>query len=161
MNHTKIKQTIFSFKLELYDSFRSAFSIAMLLCLLISCSSDLHSQIIRKVGEHLLPVKANVSVDTLHQADYHSLSPEDRIKVDSVKMLEMTLQIEEMKLNEILLRNKLDENNQLHVADSLKRARQIQKIDSLRAVTPGVPVVVDEDTLFRIYAPRGGHSPID
>lgn len=89
------------------------------------------------------------------------LSQEERIKADSARMQELTLQLEQMKLNEILLRAKLDENNQLHIADSLKRARQIQRIDSLRAVTPGVPVVVEEDTLFRIYAARGGHSASD
>lgn len=86
---------------------------------------------------------------------------EDKQKTDSVKLIELTLQLEEMKLNEILLKSQLEENNQQHIADSLKKARQIARIDSLRAVTPGVPVVVEEDTLFKIYAARGGHSAID
>ena len=161
MNHTMIKRAFFLFRTRRNDGHRSAFIMTILMSLMICCHLDLHSQIIRKVGEHLLPVKENASADSSDMAGYRALSPEDRIKADSVRMLEMTLQIEEMKLNEILLKTKLDENNQLHMADSLKRARQLQKIDSLRAVTPGVPVVVDEDTLFRIYAARGGHSPID
>ncbi len=37
-------------------------------------------------------------------------------------------------------------------------AEMLNQIDSLRPVTPGVPVVVDNDTLFVIYAPRGGYS---
>ncbi len=35
------------------------------------------------------------------------------------------------------------------------------QIDSLRACTPGVPVVVEGDTLLTIYANRGGYSPAD
>ena len=34
-------------------------------------------------------------------------------------------------------------------------------LDSLRATTPGVPVVVDGDTLFTLYAGRGGYSAAD
>ncbi len=86
---------------------------------------------------------------------------EELNKPDSVRLIELSLQLEQMKLNEILLKSKLEENNQHHIADSLKKARQIQLIDSLRTVTQGVPVIVDGDTLFRIYAARGGQSPID
>lgn len=79
---------------------------------------------------------------------------------DSLQIQELTLQLQEMKLNEIMLRNELDNSRNLHTtADSLKRAEQQQRIDSLRALTPGVPVVIDHDTLFTLYAMRGGHSP--
>ena len=44
------------------------------------------------------------------------------------------------------------------VADSLKLAKQKHRIDSLRMVTQGIPVVVDNDTLFYFYAKRGGHT---
>lgn len=86
---------------------------------------------------------------------------DEDIKTDSVKLIELSLQLEEMKLNEIVLKSKLEENNQHLIADSLKKALQIQRIDSLRAVTPGVPLVVEGDTLFKIYAAWGGHSAID
>ncbi len=89
------------------------------------------------------------------------LIEEDRQKADSIKLIELTLQLEEMKLNEILLKSKLEENNQYFIADSIKKALQIQRIDSLRAVTPGVPIVVEGDTLFKIYSARGGHSALD
>ncbi len=81
---------------------------------------------------------------------------------DSVSLQEMAHQIQEMKLNEMLLRNELETvRNQQLTADSLKIAAQLQRIDSLRAVTPGVPVVVEDDTLFTLYAARGGYSPYD
>lgn len=41
----------------------------------------------------------------------------------------------------------------------MKHLQQRQRIDSLRKVTPGVPVVVEGDTLFYLYAKRGGHTP--
>ncbi|MDE6513898.1 MAG: mechanosensitive ion channel family protein, partial [Muribaculaceae bacterium] len=82
--------------------------------------------------------------------------------VDSMRLQELTLQLQEMKLNEIMLRSRLDSAcNSSKLADSLKTAEQRRCIDSLRTVTPGVPVVVDEDTLFMLYAGRGGYSAID
>lgn len=91
-----------------------------------------------------------------------SLTPEARLRLDSLRMEELALQIQEMKLNEIVLRTQLDDARHSHTAaDSLKREEQRRRIDSLRTVTPGVPVVVDEDTLFTLYAQRGGHTPHD
>ena len=46
-----------------------------------------------------------------------------------------------------------------YAADSVKLARQKQRIDSLRHQTKGMPVVVEEDTLFYFYAKRGGLTP--
>ena len=40
------------------------------------------------------------------------------------------------------------------VADSLKLAKQKHRIIPLRMVTQGIPVVVDNDTLFYFYAKR-------
>lgn len=91
------------------------------------------------------------AVDTLAQA---------KENLDSIQIEELTLQLQEMKLNEIRLLNELDGTRNLNqTADSLKKAEQQHRIDSLRALTPGVPVVIDKDTLFTLYAMRGGHSP--
>lgn len=79
---------------------------------------------------------------------------------DSMRMLELSVKLEEMRLNELQIKSKLD-NIAHHTDDSLKRAAQMRQIDSLRSVTPGIPVVVENDTLFRIYSARGGHSAID
>lgn len=81
---------------------------------------------------------------------------------DSIRMEEMALQLQEMKLNEIVLRSELDHTrNSNLVTDSLKREEQRHRVDSLRTLTPGVPVIVEGDTLFTLYAKRGGHSPAD
>nr|MDE5560695.1 mechanosensitive ion channel family protein [Bacteroidaceae bacterium] len=92
----------------------------------------------------------------------NTTTDEDRHAQDSIRLLEMKLQLQEMKLNEILLRTELENvRNQSLKADSLKMAEQRHCIDSLRELTPGVPVLVDEDTLFILYAERGGYSAFD
>lgn len=91
-----------------------------------------------------------------------TLDPDARHRLDSLRMEELALQIQEMKLNEIVLRTELDDVRTTNAAaDSLKREAQRHQIDSLRSLTPGVPVIVDEDTLFTLYAKRGGHTPHD
>ena len=69
-------------------------------------------------------------------------------------------ELEAARLNEANLRMEMEQMKLAgYAADSLKRAQQRQRIDSLRQVTPGVPVVVEDDTLFCLYAKRGGHTP--
>lgn len=86
----------------------------------------------------------------------------EKLQQDSLRLEELQLQVQEMKLNEILLRTELDNTRNINTTtDSLKKAQQRQQIDSLRALTPGVPLVIDHDTLLILYAKRGGHSPQD
>lgn len=116
---------------------------------------------IREKAEELLSI-AKTELKEERPASDDSLSHETKVKQDSVKMEELALQVQEMKLNEILLRNELESTkNQNATTDSLKRAEQRLRIDSLRQHTPGVPVVVEGDTLFKLYAKRGGHTPAD
>lgn len=77
---------------------------------------------------------------------------------DSIKLQEMELRLQEMELHKIVLQSKLDSTLQFSKEDSLRRQRQISRIDSLRKVTPGFPVIVDNDTLFMLYAQRRGVS---
>lgn len=127
-------------------------------------SSALHSPAEETAGQK---APGPAPTDTLPQGTAQpqtpdSLSPEARLRLDSLRMEELALQIQEMKLNEIVLRTQLDDARHSNTAaDSLKREEQRRRIDSLRTVTPGVPVVVDEDTLFTLYAQRGGHTPHD
>lgn len=80
---------------------------------------------------------------------------------DSV-VKELKRQVGEAKINELNLRLELEQVRKMSfAADSVKLVRQKQRIDSLRARTPGSPVVVDGDTLFVIYAKRGGLAPAD
>lgn len=89
--------------------------------------------------------------DTLHRLV--------KYKQDSTQIQEMMLQIQEMKLNEIVLKTELNQALSNTTTDSLRKAAQRRSIDSLRALTPGVPVVIDTDTLFILYTKKGGLTP--
>lgn len=83
-----------------------------------------------------------------------------RADTDSVYLLKMKEDLEVARLNEANLRMEIEQMRlRYDVADSLKLAKQRLRIDSLRRVTPGVPVVVEGDTLYYLFAKRGGHTP--
>jgi small-conductance mechanosensitive channel len=82
------------------------------------------------------------------------------IAADSARILEMRRALEEARINEMNLRMEMEAlRTATFVTDSLKKARSKQRIDSLRRVTVATPVVVERDTLYYIYAKRGGISP--
>lgn len=84
-----------------------------------------------------------------------------RTDSDSLTVVRMREELEAARLNEANLRMEMEQMKlQAYSADSLKRASQRLRIDSLRKFTPGVPVVVEGDTLFYIFAKRGGHTPL-
>lgn len=126
--------------------------------LAVCCSPQTEAQLIKRAGQLI----QTAFDDRSHSADSAGLkmTEEERLVVDSVRMQEMEEELRQLKLNEILLRSQLDNALNKHIiADSLRLAAKKQRIDSLRSITPGVPVVVEEDTLFSIYASRGGYSP--
>ena len=84
-----------------------------------------------------------------------------RADSDSAALLSaMRQELEAARLNEANLRMEMEQLRLAsYAADSVKRLQQKRRIDSLRKVTPGVPVVVEGDTLFYLYAKRGGHTP--
>ncbi|WP_304247178.1 mechanosensitive ion channel family protein [Parabacteroides gordonii] len=91
-----------------------------------------------------------------------SAAVEEKRRQDSIRMQELELQLQEMKLNEIVLRTELNDALNRHITtDSLKREEQRRSIDSLRTLTPGVPLIIDDDTLLTFYAKRGGVSAYD
>lgn len=115
------------------------------------------SQLIEK-AEQLIQTAFTARPDSASEPE----SIEERYRRDSMRLEELTLHLQEMKLNEILLRSELDSvRNRNQIADSLKLAEQRCRIDSLRALTVGVPVMADGDTLFLLYAGRGGYSVHD
>lgn len=115
------------------------------------------SQLIRKAEKLIQTTFETASKDTVSPDSLASKNLSD-----SMLLKKMESEIQEMRLNEMLLRSELDNAlNRNLLEDSLKRAEQKLRIDSLREVTPGVPVVVEEDTLFLIYAARGGYSPLN
>ena len=85
---------------------------------------------------------------------------DQRADTDSVYLLKMKEDLEVARLNEANLRMEIEQMRlRYDAADSLKLAKQRLRIDSLRRVTPGVPVVVEGDTLYYLFAKRGGHTP--
>lgn len=91
-----------------------------------------------------------------------TLALEEKHRQDSIKMQELELQLQEMKLNEIVLRTELNDARNIHITtDSLKKAEQQRQIDSLRSSTPGVPLIIEGDTLLTFYAKKGGLSAHD
>ena len=80
---------------------------------------------------------------------------------DSVRMADMKKELEEARLSEANMRMDMAQRRQqAFAADSEKLAHQRARIDSLRQFTPGVPVVVEGDTLFYLYTKRGGYTPL-
>ncbi|WP_432707216.1 mechanosensitive ion channel family protein [Parabacteroides distasonis] len=119
-----------------------------------------NAQLREKAEELLSTTIGNEPKEPVTSTDTFSLDEQHR--QDSIKIQELALQLQEMKLNEILLKDELESTkNSNTTADSLKRAEQQNRIDSLRTLTPGVPVVVEGDTLFYLYAKRGGRTPVD
>ncbi len=80
---------------------------------------------------------------------------------DSIRMANMKRELEEAHLNEANMRMEMEQLRlKAFAADSVKLAQQKARIDSLRQFTPGVPVVVEGDTLFYLYTKRGGYTPL-
>lgn len=114
-------------------------------CLLFLSVSGVSAQVVEKVldifaGDSLSASVAVSAVDS-----------------DSVRLTKVQEELAAVRLNEANLRMEIEQMKlTAYAADSVKRTRQKQRIDSLRQVTQGVPVIVDDDTLFYFYAKRGG-----
>ena len=81
-------------------------------------------------------------------------------RADSAYIVALLDSLEEARVNEANMRLELEQFRfNIVAADSLKREEQRRRIDSLRLSTPGVPVVLEEDTLFYYYSKRGGYTP--
>ena len=75
------------------------------------------------------------------------------------RMDSLQRELQEMKMKELVLRNALNESGRDAREDSLRKAEQKHRIDSLRKVTPGVPLIIEGDTLLYIYTSLGGDDP--
>lgn len=115
---------------------------------------------------HILPLQAQLV------KDIENAIKEDTVKKSvaaDIKDSTTTLQKALAQKDSLLQEYKLQQANQyleieglkkqLEAHDSIKMAQLKVRIDSMRAHIKGVPVVVDKDTLFYLYAKRGGVSP--
>ena len=118
------------------------------LCLFCLSVSGVSAQVVEKVldifgGDSLAAPVQVVTVDS-----------------DSIRLSAVQEELAAARLNEANLRMEIEQMKlAAYAADSVKLAKQKQRIDSLRHQTQGVPVVVEDDTLFYFYAKRGGHTP--
>jgi len=68
-------------------------------------------------------------------------------------------QIHDMELQQIMMREQLERTGKNAREDSLRIVERKARIDSLRHVTSGAVLVVENDTLFTLYARKGGMLP--
>lgn len=145
------KHSVCLARLFVYSKINKCFCMRKnrLFCLFISLVFTIgaSAQLVEKVREFL-------GDDTLKT---HSVIRSDS---DSANIADMKRELEAARLNEANMRMEMEQLKlQVYAADSVKLAQQKLRIDSLRKFTQGVPVVVEGDTLFYIYAKRGGHTP--
>lgn len=95
------------------------------------------------------------------QQQEHQAKSDSIVNRDSLKIIELTQQIQQMRLNEINYLNELEESRSSILSDSLKQAQHRARIDSLRAISKGAPLIIAGDTIFKIYASRGGTSALE
>ncbi len=84
----------------------------------------------------------------------------DSLQIANDSIIEaLRTQVHELKLQGIMMREQLEITGKDAYEDSVHAAKIKQRIDSLRMHTSGVPLVVDNDTLLKLYARKGGMLP--
>ena len=93
-------------------------------------------------------------------AQEHNNNPSDSLIVGSDSMVHVLMaQVQELQLQRILLQEQLELSGQNARMDSIAKVQRQQRIDSLRRITPGSPLIVEDDTLLILYARSGGMLP--
>lgn len=111
-------------------------------------------------GGSISPVRAQLK-ETIKELFNDTVESPETGK-DSAGIDSMRAELEQAKSAEMNLRMEVEQLRlKTYAADSLKLAKQKVRIDSIRSITPGYPVVVEGDTLFTLYAKRGGLTPLD
>ncbi|MCH5179278.1 MAG: mechanosensitive ion channel [Prevotellaceae bacterium] len=77
----------------------------------------------------------------------------------SSQIEELSGRLQDMNMQNIMLQEELQRTGRKVLIDSISRANRMRLIDSLRTITPGAPLVVDNDTLLYLYARCGGSTP--
>jgi len=90
---------------------------------------------------------------------------QEEAAVDSTKASNDSLvealknQVQELKLQGILIQEQLYKTGLSAREDSIRQAKKKERIDSLRKILPGSPVIIEGDTLFKLYNRKGGVLP--
>ena len=105
------------------------------------------------------PAEINAQLFTT-EADANEKEIKNELRNDSAYIATLRDSLENSRLAEANTRMELEQLRFSFLSkDSLERETQRARIDSLRQFTQGIPVVVEEDTLFEFYSKRGGYSP--
>ncbi len=102
----------------------------------------------------LLSLLMLFTVTASAQETIDSLQEEKDSLVNSLRS-----QIQELEMQRILMAEQLERTGRSAREDSILKVKRKNRIDSLRKLTPGTPLVVEGDTLFAVYARRGGMLP--
>lgn len=120
----------------------SSIIYTLFFCISLFLPDKLHAQLFTVLGnENEKEIQKELANDSAYLAALRDSLEDSRLKEANVRM-----ELEQLRFS-------------LLSADSAKREAQRARIDSLREFTIGIPVVVEEDTLFEFYTKRGGYSP--
>ena len=127
--------------------------VLIFLCLCATCSISISAQVVNTIREMFQ--SRNDSVVVVDSAQI----AEGAANQDLERIAQLQQSLEEARLSEANLRMEFEQFKLNTLAsDSIKRHKQRQHIDSLRRITHGSPVLVDGDTLFFLFAKKGGLS---
>lgn len=127
--------------------------VLIFLCLCATCSMSISAQVVNTIREMFQ--SRNDSVVIVDSAQI----AEGAVNQDLERIAQLQQSLEEARLSEANLRMEFEQFKLNTLAsDSIKRHKQRQHIDSLRRITHGSPVLVDGDTLFFLFAKKGGLS---
>ena len=127
--------------------------VLIFLCLCATCSMSISAQVVNTIREMFQ--SRNDSVVVVDSAQI----AEGAANQDLERIAQLQQSLEEARLSEANLRMEFEQFKLNTLAsDSIKRHKQRQHIDSLRRITHGSPVLVDGDTLFFLFAKKGGLS---
>lgn len=82
--------------------------------------------------------------------DFKNLRTKDSLRIDILT--------KEIKA---LLSKNIEEESKKSIVDSTEIKRKLAEIDRIKAITQGAPVVLNNDTLFKVYARVGQYSAFD
>ncbi|MBS1607107.1 MAG: mechanosensitive ion channel [Bacteroidetes bacterium] len=93
--------------------------------------------------------------DTAHTAEKLLLEQQKRAEVDSALRAQLQTEMKRSSGNQERTRELQGQLSRLLAEDSSRRADQLRRIAELKKNTPGFPVVLNEDTIFRLYTKMG------
>lgn len=107
----------------------------------------------------ILLLIASASLSAQAPSDTASKVQDSLVNELNSQLQDLSNQLEYVNMQNIMLQKELERTGNKVRMDSITQANRKHIIDSLRTLTPGAPLVVNGDTLLRLYARRGGITP--